>query len=122
MLIKLCKKLWARSNYKMLKEILSSPSNQEYFMDVKRDVPLSPGQIKTDASKVLDYVKTSGYSIWSQEAWSRVIVLVHELKNENLTNEQANFYRGSLSEALNLLEISYKANRTLMENHEAKTA
>lgn len=118
------RRIWMRlrgqSDYSMLSDILASVDNREFFLDVKRSIPLKPDTIRSDAAKVLNYANSQDYAIWSQEAWSEVIVLVHKLKSDDLSGAQADYYRGALASAMKLLEISYKAHRLLQERREAK--
>ena len=109
MLKKVWSKLLAPSPSDILARILETKDNQDYFLGIKPPRIPDSKEITNDADKIIRHGKSQDYQVWAQEAWSRVIEACDKLMTPDLEPREADFYRGCLYQAIDLLKISSKA-------------
>lgn len=116
------KRMFLRSSApsKTLSEILKGEGSKIMFLGGLKMVADRNQEAQQDAMKVVSYSRSDDYAAWAGEVWHSVCSCIDQLTRSNLSNEEAAFYRGMLTQALDDLKISYKAREGLEQFKEQK--
>lgn len=94
-----------------LADLLKDPRIKESLLGVDRFRPMTDEDIRSDASRIINYARTEDYSIYAQKLWQTVVFYVKCLSDVNLKPSEVDFYRGCLKATMEDLKISYEAFR-----------